>query len=530
MHAQQPPMISFSNVETNWSYIPKDSTFVQAASDEFSSPYWGFSYLDHKIKGDNLYILESTFSQSPNGGIEGSLLHKLNVINGEKQWINHNSSYVGNLFREGFGKSSLIVSDEENIYLAGNRSLDTLFTSLSLFGFYSKPLEISIDKITGEIKNKKESTQSSKEYYDFFDLSNRIIHTKSTGYMSLSSRIIDENEVLQNTIEFRILDESLDIVTEPYFTLKTPYPLSNGQISRQTIYDFLTEDEMIVLFSNTNPSTNIYENITLSWLDFREDADNIETQRIEITDQLAFPQNLQNETVLVFGEGEDVFIEQEFFDENEVKFNWISWYHNKQWYGRIPFGSSNEGVSYDQIAFIKSKDNKAYFIARALNEFDVLMWEKNQDDFTIIKTIIPEISTDFLRVYLRTISVLPDDKLLLSIGIDKLNDNDRRTNFSYYFSIDQNQLAIATNTEEVNFADSFVVFPNPSSGIFCIKNLKESCGNISVYNAFGDKVKSKELISNDYSFDLSDEPNGIYLIKIESCRGQIFESKVIVSK
>jgi len=66
-------------------------------------------------------------------------------------------------------------------------------------------------------------------------------------------------------MEFRILDDSLIIEPEPYFTLKTPYPLPGNQLSIQPIYDFLSEDEMIVLFSKTDPNTNAYENITLSW-------------------------------------------------------------------------------------------------------------------------------------------------------------------------------------------------------------------------------------------------------------------------
>jgi len=243
---------------------------------------------------------------------------------------------------------------------------------------------------------------------------------------------------------------------------------------------------------------------------------------------LAFPQHPQNEIVFIFGKGSDVFIEQEFFDENEDKYNWVSWYHDMEWYGRVPFGVSEDGIHYDQILFIKSEDDKAYFIARALNEFDVLMWEKGEDDFTVIKTIIPEVSTDFLRVYLRTIIILPDDKLILSIGIDKLNENGKRTNFDYFYSIDQDQLSISTSTEELNQSEEFIVFPNPSSGMFSIKNSTEITGIMSIYNALGEKVESQIFVNDSYAVDLSDKPNGIYLIKIETRSGKIKESKVIV--
>jgi len=232
----------------------------------------------------------------------------------------------------------------------------------------------------------------------------------------------------------------------------------------------------------------------------------------------------------VFGEGEDVFIEHEFFDEHEDKFNWIRWYHDQEWYGRIPFGAREDGLHYDQIFFIKHEEDKAYFIARALNEFDVLMWEKGQEDFTVIKTIIPEASTDFLRVYLRTIFVLPDDKVMLSIGIDKVNEHDQRTNFSYYFNVDQNQLLLPTLTKNVNQNDAFTVFPNPSSGIFYIHNVKDPCGRISIYNALGEKIEFRILNNTSHVLDLSDQPNGLYFITLIPCSGKMSERTIIISR
>lgn len=531
IYAQEPPIISFDNIDVNWEYISKDTTYVQV--DEFSSPYWGFYFLDYEIKGNDLYFLESVFSQSPNGGFEGSLLHKLDIATGEQKWVNHNSSYTGNIFREGFGNSSLIVSNEGDVTLIGNRSLDTLFTSFSLFGFHSKPIERTIDRNTGELISKKESSENTMEYYNFYTFSNRIIHTKSKGYLCFSPIIFDDNNVVQNSLEFRRLDDSLNIDPDPFYALNTPYPVPSNQLTRPTFHKFIGEDKMAILFANSDPVDNTYKNITLSWLDFSQDVDNIERRSIDVSDQLPVPENAQNETIFIIGQGEDIFLEQEFYDENGDKYNWLSWYHNMEWSGRIPFMVNEEGIHYDQIEFIKSEDDKAYFIARAGNEFDIILWERGEEEFNIIKTLAPEVTTtDFLRIYFKYGSVftLPDDKMMIAFGVEKLNQFGRGTNFSYYYNIDLEQLSIPTSTEDITENEALTIYPNPNSGIFSVNTASESCGALSIYNAQGEKVIAQQPIRKENSIDLSDQPNGIYLIKLATCEGAMKESKVVVYK
>lgn len=65
--------------------------------------------------------------------------------------------------------------------------------------------------------------------------------------------------------------------------------------------------------------------------------------------------------------------------------------------------------------------------------------------------------------------------------------------------------------------------PNPSTGIFRIETPQKS--NYSIYDAFGRLVKDGQL-DGASEIDISSQPNGIYLITIESEKGLHFEKLV----
>jgi hypothetical protein len=58
------------------------------------------------------------------------------------------------------------------------------------------------------------------------------------------------------------------------------------------------------------------------------------------------------------------------------------------------------------------------------------------------------------------------------------------------------------------------IYPNPSSGIFSIKNLKEK-SSIKIFNVFGQLITKREDPAN-LNIDLSSFPKGIYLIEIRT--------------
>jgi uncharacterized repeat protein (TIGR03803 family) len=81
-----------------------------------------------------------------------------------------------------------------------------------------------------------------------------------------------------------------------------------------------------------------------------------------------------------------------------------------------------------------------------------------------------------------------------------------------------------TNRYSVN------VYPDPNKGVFTISiNGQAGSKNIEIYNALGQKVYSQLSTFNaPLSIDLSGQPNGIYLIRIENTDGTLVTEKKMI--
>ncbi len=88
-------------------------------------------------------------------------------------------------------------------------------------------------------------------------------------------------------------------------------------------------------------------------------------------------------------------------------------------------------------------------------------------------------------------------------------------------------LQIATVINPISSA-SFIISPNPSSGIFTITNYKDKITNLEIIDITGKTIKNQKLkISNSQSsIDISDQPGGVYFLKIQSESG-IYTKKII---
>lgn len=87
------------------------------------------------------------------------------------------------------------------------------------------------------------------------------------------------------------------------------------------------------------------------------------------------------------------------------------------------------------------------------------------------------------------------------------------------------------NTNE-NFkstiGDKILIYPNPTSGNFTITQLEQFVGgNIEIINLMGQVVFSNIINTNQMIVDLSKNPKGIYLVKINSDREQVIEKIVL---
>ncbi len=60
---------------------------------------------------------------------------------------------------------------------------------------------------------------------------------------------------------------------------------------------------------------------------------------------------------------------------------------------------------------------------------------------------------------------------------------------------------------------NILVYPNPSNGLFTIKNTSGSAIDVTVVNALGQVVLSKTISNENETINLKEQANGIYYLK-----------------
>jgi hypothetical protein len=82
-------------------------------------------------------------------------------------------------------------------------------------------------------------------------------------------------------------------------------------------------------------------------------------------------------------------------------------------------------------------------------------------------------------------------------------------------------LAVDEITEQLSVS----VFPNPGNGHFTLA-ISEKKGTVDIYNVVGKKVYHYEIKNQKSEIDISNQPEGVYFVKI--CTGQKMRTEKIV--
>lgn len=91
------------------------------------------------------------------------------------------------------------------------------------------------------------------------------------------------------------------------------------------------------------------------------------------------------------------------------------------------------------------------------------------------------------------------------------------------------QSSDATSIDDVVFGQEIKIYPNPTQGELAVEIIdfkEELKGEILLLNASGNTLESKQAVSGKIYFDLSGNPDGIYLMKI-TLNGETTTWKII---
>lgn len=74
------------------------------------------------------------------------------------------------------------------------------------------------------------------------------------------------------------------------------------------------------------------------------------------------------------------------------------------------------------------------------------------------------------------------------------------------------------------------VYPNPSNGVFFLELKSEQAESfqVKIFNLIGRTIASEKIDTNDeFRFDLSSHPKGVYFIQVESDKEQFIKRLVL---
>jgi len=86
-------------------------------------------------------------------------------------------------------------------------------------------------------------------------------------------------------------------------------------------------------------------------------------------------------------------------------------------------------------------------------------------------------------------------------------------------------LNVVAVDEKIN-RDLFIVYPNPSAGIFTI-NTEEKVHELNIYNLLGEKIISQTIQNEKEEINLRNQPDGIYFLELRTGQGTAVK-KIIV--
>jgi hypothetical protein len=93
---------------------------------------------------------------------------------------------------------------------------------------------------------------------------------------------------------------------------------------------------------------------------------------------------------------------------------------------------------------------------------------------------------------------------------------------------------IVNGINEISVGNNSVrVYPNPSKGVFNFKFTSQSefvenkC-TVEVYNMLGEKVYSNKFFNSQFSINIGNEPQGIYLYRVITNKGEVMGSGKLI--
>ncbi|MBK7096773.1 MAG: T9SS type A sorting domain-containing protein [Saprospiraceae bacterium] len=516
-----PKELNLIGIKESWKYLPKDTNFIKSSLDTRSTPYSG--RIPHVLEVDNknLLILETVMGQTPWRGVEGCLLHSINMENGNLNWIFHNNTYTGNTHREAFVYSQIIKNDNDNYEILGLRDVKPLDTTRFYIGFYGTPVKRVIDSKDGNLLSVQCSEDTTKYEQNFFGYGN-ISMVNSEGIIRrVALSWFFEDSILKDKVEFCTLDEEFAIVLPCADSVvhNTGIPTLEPTLFYKPQLLRLTQDTMLILFGIKNPANDSFSpsRLEMYFVDLGSDVNVVKT--VDVTEDVYYPQGGWNSEIFLMTQDANIVLAQQIdYLSTSNSFIWLSWYDkngnkiakvNKLRY---------ENYFYRNFIIVGENDGILYIAARHDDEdiegYDILKIYPGQDNIQKCG----EIKISAIDLYEFRISIaklLPDDKIFLGFWASERVDG-KDYNYQYYYCFNSVDLGITTKIEDINLLSKNIeIYPNPASDNIILSCEKTEAAYFELIDKLGRIVSQEKTVEcEEKTVDISGFHSGLYFVRL----------------
>jgi hypothetical protein len=540
------PEVTFEGIEEDWHYISKDTNFVKSPIDKWSSPYWNLVAWNVLTDQSDIYIQEKSASQSPYGGVEGCLVHKLDIETGEAKWIYHNNTYSGNVFREMYSWYSMSKIDNGDIQIVGLRDKDTIDKTKPIFlGFSGQPVKKVLDRNNGLLVEEVSSKDTFNTYYTLAPNQARVIPVGNNNIVDIvQSRFEDGDGKHYFSLDIFDIGENMQIDTPFVQRFEDSIGVWDNVLAYFYPPSFakLNQDTLILLFAKTDTTNSKLSpnNVVLKWTDLSDLSQKTILKELNITDLVYYPQSSWNDPIYLTTIDDHIIIRQKV-EENGVygkNLYWMAWLDkNGKVLGYLPEMTDEEGNYYADFSEIGVRDDILYFAAhingeendQIINRFDILSMEAFSNQTVKIGEIIPESSIDLNWITMRKSIFLPNDNILINLNIVFNNDEGYKTDFNLYCSFKPEQLGLPVKNENLSPKElQVVIFPNPTQDKVTITFPTLFTGVVELNDETG-RLLQRFLINKKihHVIKMTDFCNGVYFIQGFNSDGFRFSEKII---
>jgi|GEM_PF-1490934 len=477
----EPPseLVFKKGLQLSWLNFTVDS-FYFPTSDTIRTQY-NERYIRSIVeRGNYIYIIETTIYCRPGIDPDGFILRKLEQKTGKEIWAHHNTFFSGNEHHESFQSQSIMNFEGNSILIQGLRQapfVDNDFPYWHIFPVNSNPIIYEISDETGELVKELVSSDTTtmalkvnykfgfqnlvKNGSDYFYLYGGP-NKKEEGVMILP--LSDSLEIIDTTVFEQVLIEGPDDV--PWGNIKPMQIRSLG------------DDRFAFLYSYVKDWGDIFGDdhlIQLAIVDLSDAMNPVVIKRLDLNEYLF--QDYHVDGIFINEINGDILVQKKFFNGG-IDQRWLLWVTRdgeiKSFIPKISLASD-----YYRNGFFATYVDDNQMIGYGPREghqfIDILKFEAGDSIVTVLSTIELEDFDNRLVVFKGKII---DDQLVLGGWLATIlgsspESNQARFVFNLGIDIDKLGIDLSVATEELsNIEAAPIIYPNPSDGIFLLKNFE----------------------------------------------------------